>query len=134
RTALFIMADVARGLMEAHERGIVHRDIKPANILLQDQHLTMSEPLGETIEAKAVASPESARTTAVSVDIGPSPLKVKISDFGLARHVIDSESMAMTAAGALLGTPHYMSPEQWTGRSIDPRTDVYAMGATLFHL
>ena len=40
----------------------------------------------------------------------------------------------MTVAGALLGTPHYMAPEQWTGRAIDPRTDVYAMGATLFHM
>ncbi len=40
----------------------------------------------------------------------------------------------MTDAGALLGTPHYMAPEQWTGRSVDSRTDVYAMGATLHHL
>ena len=60
--------------------------------------------------------------------------RVKISDFGLARHVVDTESLALTAAGALLGTPHYMAPEQWTGRAVDPRTDVYAMGATLFHL
>ena len=60
--------------------------------------------------------------------------RVKLSDFGLARHVVDTESMALTAAGALLGTPHYMAPEQWTGRAVDPRTDVYAMGATFFHL
>ena len=60
--------------------------------------------------------------------------RVKITDFGLARHVVDSESLAMTDAGALLGTPHYMAPEQWTGRGVDPRTDVYAMGATLYHL
>jgi len=60
--------------------------------------------------------------------------RIKITDFGLARHVIDTESLAMTAAGALLGTPHYMAPEQWTGRAIDARTDIYAMGATLFHL
>ena len=60
--------------------------------------------------------------------------RVKITDFGLARHVVDTESLALTAAGALLGTPHYMAPEQWTGRAVDPRTDVYAMGATLFHL
>ena len=62
------------------------------------------------------------------------PPRIKITDFGLARHVVDTESMALTAAGALLGTPHYMAPEQWTGRAIDARTDVYAMGATLFHL
>jgi eukaryotic-like serine/threonine-protein kinase len=105
-TALAIMAGVARGLTEAHERGIVHRDIKPSNILLL-------EPLAR----EATAAPG-----------------IKISDFGLARQVVDTESMAMTVAGALLGTPHYMAPEQWTGRAIDPRTDVYAIGATLFHL
>jgi serine/threonine protein kinase/class 3 adenylate cyclase len=104
--ALAIMAEVARGLMAAHERGIVHRDIKPSNILL--------------------LPPEG--------DGGSSVPRIKISDFGLARHVVDTESMALTAAGALLGTPHYMAPEQWTGRAVDPRTDVYAMGATLFHL
>ncbi len=65
---------------------------------------------------------------------GPDAPRIKISDFGLARNIIDSESMALTAAGALLGTPHYMAPEQWTGRAIDARTDIYAMGATLYHL
>jgi class 3 adenylate cyclase len=59
---------------------------------------------------------------------------VKLSDFGLARHVIDSQSLAMTEAGALLGTPHYMAPEQWNGLATDPRTDVYAMGGTLYHM
>ena len=63
-----------------------------------------------------------------------SPYRIKITDFGLARHIVDGESLAMTDAGALLGTPHYMAPEQWTGRSVDARTDVYAMGATLYHL
>src|SRR5205823_1974927 len=60
--------------------------------------------------------------------------RIKSSDFGLARHVVDTESLALTTAGALMGTPHYMAPEQWTGHGVDPRTDVYAMGATLFHL
>ena len=40
----------------------------------------------------------------------------------------------MTEAGALLGTPHYMAPEQWNGLATDARTDVYAMGATLFQM
>ena len=69
-----------------------------------------------------------------SLPTGHDAPRIKISDFGLARHVVDTESLALTAAGALMGTPHYMSPEQWTGRAIDARTDVYAMGATLFHL
>ena len=77
---------------------------------------------------------EIAPTVVVPDAAEPAPRRIKISDFGLARHIVDTESMALTAAGALLGTPHYMAPEQWTGQTIDPRTDVYAMGATLFHL
>ncbi len=152
--ALRIMAGVARGLAQAHERGIVHRDIKPSNILLLDQVAETAGSLAETIQAD---SPLEQTISARSPGGGPeSPLptnsdartatlvdgenddsarpRVKITDFGLARHVIDTESLAMTDAGALLGTPHYMAPEQWTGRGVDPRTDVYAMGATLFHV
>ena len=59
---------------------------------------------------------------------------VKLCDFGLARHVLQSDSMNVTRAGTVVGTPFYASPEQCAGRPIDARTDVYAMGATLFHL
>ena len=60
---------------------------------------------------------------------------MKLSDFGLARHVVESESLNMTQAGAIVGTPLYMAPEQCSGRGpIGPATDVYAMGVTLFHL
>ena len=65
----------------------------------------------------------------------PGGLRVKLSDFGLARHVVESESLNLTQAGAIVGTPLYMAPEQCSGRGpIGPATDVYAMGATLFHL
>ena len=136
RVALSVMSEVARGLMQAHERGIVHRDIKPANILLQDVAPAPNVPVGETMDlvlgpGSRLGSGELATAVAETEIAVP---RVKISDFGLARHVIDTESLALTAAGALLGTPHYMAPEQWTGRAVDPRTDVYAMGATLFHL
>ena len=60
--------------------------------------------------------------------------KVKLSDFGLARNLVDSESMAMTDPGSVLGTPFYMAPEQCTGRPVDSRTDVYSLGITLFHM
>lgn len=103
-TALAVMADVARALVDAHERGIVHRDIKPDNILIAD------------------CGPRTA------------DWKTKLSDFGLARHVDQTESMNMTQTGAILGTPLYMSPEQCNNSKIDPRSDVYSMGATLFHL
>jgi serine/threonine protein kinase/class 3 adenylate cyclase len=104
RTALAIVADVARALADAHARGIVHRDIKPENILLSE------------VGDGSVAT-----------------YRVKLSDFGLARHVIQSDSLAMTQA-AVVGTPRYMAPEQGTGGVIDARTDVYAMGVTLYHL
>ena len=60
---------------------------------------------------------------------------VKLTDFGLARHVDQTESLKLTQTGALLGTPYYMSPEQFTGaQEISPATDVYALGVTFFEL
>jgi serine/threonine protein kinase/class 3 adenylate cyclase len=111
RTALAIIDDVARALEVAHERGVVHRDIKPENILVvrDDSTSTISE--------------------------SPGVPRVKLSDFGLARHVVESESLELTRDGAIIGTPLYMSPEQCAGTSvIGPPSDVYAMGATLFTL
>lgn len=67
--------------------------------------------------------------------VGPgTPPVIKLSDFGLARHVIETESLQVTRDGAVLGTPLYMSPEQARGETVDPRADVYSLGATLFHL
>jgi serine/threonine protein kinase/class 3 adenylate cyclase len=146
RAALAFMAEVAGGLSPAHERGIVHRDIKPSNILLlsppQEASGVPAEPRtwasASEREATWQLSPDETvvlpRPEAATAAEEQAARRIKVSDFGLARHVVDSESLAMTAAGALLGTPHYMAPEQWTGRSVDARTDVYAMGATLFHL
>jgi serine/threonine protein kinase/class 3 adenylate cyclase len=62
------------------------------------------------------------------------PFHAKLSDFGLARHVIESESLELTRHGALLGTPLYMAPEQVGGGKIGPTVDVYALGATLYHV
>lgn len=56
-------------------------------------------------------------------------LRSYVMDFGLAR---DASQDGLTEAGLLLGTPAYMAPEQVTGAWLDPRTDVYGLGATLF--
>ena len=56
---------------------------------------------------------------------------VKIIDFGLATTAI---SDGLTATGAILGTPHYMAPEQVRGKPVDARTDIYAFGALAYHL
>jgi serine/threonine protein kinase/class 3 adenylate cyclase len=57
---------------------------------------------------------------------------VKVSDFGLAKEL--GKGSAMTAAGTLLGTPSYMSPEQAIGKTADKRSDIYSLGATLYTL
>ena len=56
---------------------------------------------------------------------------IKIIDFGLATTALGE---GLTATGAILGTPHYMAPEQVRGRPVDARTDIYALGALAYHL
>ncbi|HSA95701.1 MAG TPA: protein kinase [Acidobacteriota bacterium] len=55
----------------------------------------------------------------------------RIMDFGIARSV---RAEGLTAAGAMIGTPEYMSPEQVEGRAADPRADIYALGVILFEM
>ncbi len=57
----------------------------------------------------------------------------KIIDFGLAK-MADHDASALTQAGAILGTPEYMSPEQVTGTDVDARSDVYAVASVLFEM
>ncbi|MBX3189474.1 MAG: serine/threonine protein kinase [Labilithrix sp.] len=102
--AAFIAVQLLSGLAAAHRAGIVHRDVKPANIFLQS-------------------------TTAMR-DL------VKVLDFGVAKLALDAAPNAkpMTQAGQVVGTLAYMAPEQaLAGRTIDARTDIYGVGATLFH-
>ncbi len=98
-----VMRGVMRGVSAAHRGGIVHRDLKPDNVFL-------------------CAQPD-----------GGASLP-KVLDFGVAAIRGDSaEGLAsLTRTGAIIGTPAYMSPEQLTGRSVDARTDVYALGVMLF--
>jgi len=104
--ALDIARQLLRGLAFAHGKGIVHRDLKPANVFLQ-------------------ALPDQTD-------------HVRLLDFGMAKFLDGSTSRSIaetqTRAGAVFGTPAYMSPEQAKGGTIDARTDVYASGALLFEL
>ncbi|MEJ7593645.1 MAG: protein kinase [Planctomycetaceae bacterium] len=122
RKSLRLMLDVISALTVAHQQSIIHRDIKPENILLT--------AAGQSF----LDTPEQAGTTSGSSDFSDAMPFVKLSDFGLARADSSSESMAVTQDGAILGTPLYMSPEQCRGTAADTRSDIYSVGATLFHM
>jgi serine/threonine-protein kinase len=99
-----IVAQVARALGKAHASGLVHRDLKPANIyLVRDEDREI----------------------------------VKVLDFGIAKvsasHASFGPPDSKTKTGAIMGTPHYMSPEQAQGaRDVDHRTDLWALGVVAF--
>ncbi len=100
-----LIRQAALGLKAAHQQGIVHRDVKPENILIATDS-------GET-----------------SIDITDSG-NVKVADFGLARFY---EKQSELTAEQVIGSPYYMSPEQGAGEPIDPRSDVYSLGATFYY-
>lgn len=119
RVALQIIREVCAGLEVAHRKGIVHRDLKPANILLS--------AIG--VEGE---SPEDAVFAAVQSQIAPA---IKLTDFGLARHIDQGASLQLTQTSAMLGTPYYIAPEQCTDSGkLTPGTDIYSLGITLFEL
>jgi serine/threonine protein kinase/class 3 adenylate cyclase len=126
QAAVRFILDATRGLAVAHEAGVVHRDVKPENILLTDVGRSLVSKLGMVSDSRNLQSQ-------LSVSGWDQPL-AKLSDFGLARIEQQSESMAITRTGTIMGTPLYMAPEQCRGEMVDARADVYAMGATLFHL
>lgn len=60
--------------------------------------------------------------------------EVKVADFGLAQLHDNRDGGNITREGMTLGTPHYMSPEQVSGKELDPRSDVYSMGVTCYQM
>jgi serine/threonine protein kinase len=58
---------------------------------------------------------------------------VKLTDFGLVL-ALNSTDAELTASGVSMGTPYFMSPEQWANEGVDHRTDIYALGVTLYHM
>ena len=116
RQLLTRFLDVCDTIAYAHTRGVLHRDLKPDNVMLG--------PFGETLVvdwglARSSEQPE----TTEGRDGKPSGS-------------VASRDPALTQAGSALGTPQYMSPEQAAGQpdQIGPASDVYGLGATLYHL
>jgi serine/threonine protein kinase/Tol biopolymer transport system component len=107
RRVLELAEQIASGLAAAHEKGIVHRDLKPENVLL----------------TKAG--------------------QAKIADFGLAKLVeqggarvsqLPTSDGHQTAAGVVMGTVAYMSPEQVRGMPVDHRSDIFSFGTVLYEM
>jgi len=59
---------------------------------------------------------------------------IKVLDFGIAKLVAEQDAVNVTKTGTAMGTPQFMSPEQCTGRGVDHRTDIYALGVILFRI
>ena len=99
-----IIRQIGGSLEEAHGRGIVHRDLKPDNVVLVDR--------------------------AGKKDF------VKVLDFGIAKRSqeIDVGEQKLTQQGMVLGTPPYMSPEQFAGRTVDGRSDIYSLGVMAYEM
>lgn len=97
-------AQVCTALALAHERGALHRDLKPANLFV--------------------------------VNEGSEDEHIMLLDYGVATFVAGFTDRygALTKTNAIVGTPHYMSPEQIHAKVLDARSDVYMLGAVLYEL
>jgi serine/threonine-protein kinase len=102
--ALAVLVQICDGLGAAHAVGVIHRDLKPDNVIVV--------PTSDGGEL------------------------VKLLDFGVAKLVNreDEDLGFQTAAGSVIGTPAYMSPEQAGGMAIDHRSDIYSLGAIMYEL
>jgi tRNA A-37 threonylcarbamoyl transferase component Bud32/tetratricopeptide (TPR) repeat protein len=110
REALDLLLCAGRGLAAAHAAGIVHRDFKPENVLIDRSGRVAVGDFG------LAAVPQSAPVSEQPASHGGAP----------------TWGAAMTRTGAVLGTPRYMSPEQFDGPNVDARTDQFSFAVTLY--
>ena len=110
-----------RGLAAAHAAGLVHRDFKPHNVLRSVDGRVLVTDFG-----LARGTGEASGAAPVELPAGPVAL-AETMDAVRSDRILDS---TLTAPGAIIGTPAYMAPEQFTGSDPDPRTDQFAFCIT----
>jgi eukaryotic-like serine/threonine-protein kinase len=146
RQAVEYMRQCAHGLHHAYEVGLVHRDIKPSNILVAQKDkspgtvgkssMRLARPALVTVRDK------NTHASTASVKMPANWGQVKILDMGLARLTDGTEDdrpqpeyTPLTRAGALLGTPDFIAPEQARdARQVDIRADIYSLGCTFYYV